>query len=73
MVYYYYKLCLEEEGKGKKKTFYPRICEMMGKEKKKFERRGASRGWPRVTQNSLDFNCKSSMGGTFRLTTAPGK
>ena len=57
MVYYYYKLCLEEEGKGKKK----------------FERRGASRGWPRVTQNSLDFNCKSSMGGTFRLTTAPGK
>jgi hypothetical protein len=34
MVYYYYKLCLEEAGKGKKKTFYPRICEMMGKEKK---------------------------------------
>ena len=34
MVYYYYKLCLKEEEKKTPQTFYPRICEMMGKEKK---------------------------------------
>lgn len=44
MVYYYYKLCLEEEGKGKKKTFYPRICEMMGKGKKKIREEGCKQG-----------------------------
>ena len=65
---HYYKLCLE-----KAQTFYQRICNMMGKGKKKAGVALREEWGPRVPDNSLNLNCTCALGSNFRLMTTRGK